>query len=273
MLISTLNYFGKWGIRCSRWATSQFFSTCEVIGDYILFLVVFFRVLFTTPLKISKVLEQMKRVGVDSSSVIFLTGFSTGLALALQTYIGFHRFGIEEFIGTVVALGMTRELGPVLTGLMVTGRCGSAMAAELGSMEITEQIDALRTLGINPFSYLIVPRIVASTLILPFLAIFSMLLGIFGGRLLCVYSLEISSESYMGGIKEFVEFSDITGGLIKSSFFGFILASVSTYNGYKTTGGARGVGIATTTSVVVGSIMILVANYFLSSILFQTGIS
>jgi len=168
---------------------------------------------------------------------------------------------------------MTRELGPVLTGLMVTGRCGSAMAAELGTMEITEQIDALKTLSINPFQYLIVPRILASTLILPFLAIFSMALGTFGGYLLCVYSLDINPESYMSGIKEFVEFSDITGGLIKSSFFGFILSSISTYNGYYTTGGARGVGITTTRSVVIGSITILIANYFLSSILFQTGIS
>jgi phospholipid/cholesterol/gamma-HCH transport system permease protein len=273
MLLNAINYIGKSAITISHWAHNRFLHICDIAGDYVIFIFTVFRVLFTTRLKVSKVFEQLKRVGVDSSSIIFLTGFSTGLALALQTYIGFHRFGIEEFIGTVVALGMTRELGPVLTGLMVTGRCGSAMAAELGTMEITEQIDALKTLGINPFSYLIVPRILASTLILPFLAIFSMALGTFGGWLLCVYSLDISPESYMSGIKEFVEFSDITGGLIKSSFFGFILSSVSTYNGYHTTGGARGVGISTTSSVVLGSIMILVANYLLSSILFETGIS
>lgn len=273
MLIAGLNYIGKKAIKTGKLLVHNFFNICDLCGDFIFFLINAFKIFFTTHLKFRQVIEQLVRVGVDSSSIIFLTGFSTGLALALQTYIGFHRFGIEEFIGTVVALGMTRELGPVLTGLMVTGRCGSAMAAELGTMEITEQIDALKTLSINPFQYLIVPRIVASTFILPFLAIFSMALGTFGGYLLCVYSLDINPESYMSGIKEFVEFSDIKGGLIKSAFFGFILSSVSTYNGYYTTGGARGVGITTTRSVVIGSIAILVANYFLSAILFQTGIS
>ncbi len=273
MLINALNYIGRKTINATNWSAESFLTLCTAIGEFLLFIATSLRVLFTSRLKINKLFEQLMRVGVESSSIIFLTGFSTGLALSLQTYIGFHRFGIEEFIGTVVALGMCRELGPVLTGLMVTGRCGSAMAAELGTMEITEQIDALKTLGINPFQYLIVPRILASTLILPFLAIFSMAFGILGGYLLCVYSLDISPESYMSGIKEFVEFSDIKGGLIKSSFFGFILSSISTYNGYITTGGARGVGITTTRSVVLGSILILVANYFLSSILFQTGIS
>ncbi|MBY0109762.1 MAG: ABC transporter permease [Candidatus Babeliaceae bacterium] len=273
MFITALNYLGRKTIDIVEWLVQETLQLCAVCGDFFFFLISTFRVFFTTRLNFNRLIDQLLRVGVDSSSIIFLTGFSTGLALALQTYIGFHRFGIEEFIGTVVALGMTRELGPVLTGLMVTGRCGSAMAAELGTMEITEQIDALKTLSINPFQYLIVPRIVASTIILPFLAIFSMALGTLGGYLLCVYSLDINPESYMSGIKEFVEFSDIKGGLIKSSFFGFILSSISTYNGYYTTGGARGVGISTTRSVVIGSITILIANYFLSSILFQTGIS
>lgn len=273
IIITVLNTIGINAILTAQWLWAKALYSCDVLGDFILFLVKAIRILFTTRLKVHHLFEQLFRVGVESSSIIFLTGFSTGLALALQTYIGFHRFGIEEFIGTVVALGMTRELGPVLTGLMVTGRCGSAMAAELGTMEITEQIDALKTLSINPFQYLIVPRILASAIILPFLAIFSMVLGTFGGYLLCTYSLDINPDAYMSGIKEFVELKDITGGLIKSSFFGLILAWVSTYNGYYTSGGARGVGISTTRSVVIGSIMILVANYFLSSILFQTGIS
>lgn len=268
-----LNFIGNNAINASRWAINYILFYCTIIGDFLFFFAQAVKALFTTRLKIKQFFEQLVRVGVDSSSIIFLTGFSTGLALALQTYIGFHRFGIEEFIGTVVSLGMTRELGPVLTGLMVTGRCGSAMAAELGTMEITEQIDALKTLSINPFQYLIVPRILASTVILPFLTIFSMAMGIFGGYLLGVYSLEINPDSYMSGIKEFVEFSDITGGLIKSSAFGLILSSISTYNGYYTVGGARGVGMATTSSVVVASILILIANYLLSSILFQAGIS
>lgn len=245
----------------------------SMIGSFIVFLLVTIKTLFTTRLNVSQFFLQMKSIGVDSSIIIMLTGFSTGLALALQTYIGFHRVGVEEFIGTVVALGMARELGPVLTGLMVTGRAGSAMAAEIGTMQITEQIDALKTLCINPYQYLIVPRLLASIVILPFLAVFSMICGVIGGYLYAVYIAELNAESYISGIHQYVELSDITGGLIKSSFFGLILTWVGTYNGYVTRGGARGVGISTTRSVVLGSIMILITNYFLSSFLHTTGIS
>ena len=264
---------GRLALAAGRWCATKLTETATSIGHFALFFARVCHTAVTTRLKTHLLIDQLFHVGVKSSSIIFLTGFSTGLALALQTYIGFHRFGIEAFIGTIVTLGMTRELGPVLTGLMVAGRCGSAMAAEIGSMEITEQVDALKTLCINPLQYLVVPRVVASTLILPFLAIFSMICGVTGAYLLCVYGLDINPEAYRAGIREFVEFSDITGGLIKSAFFGLIFSMVSTYNGYFTTGGARGVGIATTRSVVVGSIMILIANYFLSSLLFQTGIS
>ena len=262
VVIDSINYIGQVTITMS-----------SIIGDFIVFLWVTLKTLFTTRLNIAQFFIHMKRIGVDSFTIIFLTGLSTGLALALQTYIGFHRFGIEEFIGTVVALGMTRELGPVMTGLMVTGRAGSAMAAEIGTMEITEQIDALKTLCINPFQYLIVPRILASVVIMPFLTVFSMICGIIGGYIYCVYVAELNADSYISGIQQFVELSDITGGLIKSSFFGLILSWVGAYNGYKTHGGAKGVGSATTRSVVVGSIMILIANYFLSSFLHAIGIS
>ncbi len=243
------------------------------IGGFFLFFWVTLKTCFTTRLNVTQLFLHMRRIGVDSSPIIFLTGLSTGLALALQTYIGFHRFGIEEFIGTIVALGMTRELGPVLTGLMVTGRAGSAMAAEIGTMQITEQVDALNTLCINPYQYLIVPRIVASVIIMPFLTVFSMLCGIVGGYLYCVSVIGLNPDSYISGIQQFVELSDITGGLIKSSFFGLILSWVGSYNGFITRGGARGVGIATKRSVVSGSILILIANYFLSSFLHTIGIS
>lgn len=246
---------------------------CESLGKFILFFVTAVKTLVSTKLNVRQLFIHMKQIGVDSSLIIALTGFSTGLALALQTNIGFRRFGIEEFIGTIVALGMTRELGPVLTGIMVTGRAGSAMAAEIGSMRITEQIDALRTLRINPFQYLIVPRMLAGAIILPFLAIFSMIFGVIGGYIYCVYIININPESYIAGIQQFVELSDITGGLIKSSCFGLILSWIGTYNGYQTSGGARGVGIATTRSVVLSSILILIANYFLSAFLNRIGIS
>jgi len=209
----------------------------------------------------------MERIGVESANIVILTGTFSGMVFALQSYIGFQRVGGEQFIGAVVALGMIRELGPVLTGLMVTGRAGSAIAAEIGTMNITEQIDALRTLRINTFQYLIVPRIVAGTLILPFLALFSMIFGIAGGYVVCVYILGLSSEDYVSGIKTYVEMADVTGGLIKSSMFGLILAWVGSYKGYYTIGGARGVGISTTQAVVLGSILILISNYFLTKML------
>lgn len=246
---------------------------CDRLGSFVLFFINALTALFTTRLKLKQLLLQMYTISIGSLSIVFLTGASTGLAFALQSYIGFSRVGTEEFIGLVVTLGMARELGPVLTGLVVTGRCGSSMAAELGSMRITEQIDALRTLCIDPYQYLVVPRILASTIIMPFLTLFSVICGIIGGYLLCIYALHLSPEVYIKVIHERVELSDITGGLIKAGFFGLFFSWVGTYQGYMASGGAQGVGRATTRSVVIGSIIILISNYFLSSMLFQTGIA
>lgn len=240
---------------------------CDRVGLITLFLTHAIRTLFTTKLKTSKLFYQLYRIGVESFTIIVLTGSFAGMVFALQTYIGFQRVGGEQLIGAVVALGMIRELGPVLTGLMVTGRVGSAITAEIGTMRITEQIDALTTLRINPFQYLVVPRILGSTLILPFLTVFSMIFGIVGGYLICVYVLELSPEDYINSIKNYVELSDITGGLKKSAVFGLILSWIGSYKGYYTSGGARGVGISTTQSVVMSSIMILISNYFLTKLL------
>lgn len=243
------------------------------IGNFMLFFLRVVKTILTTRPKFKHIFANMKHIGVDSFSIIFLTGAFTGLALALQGYIGLHRLGTENFIGFFVAIGMTRELGPVLTGLMITGRAGSSIAAEIGTMAITEQIDALTTLCIDPFQYLIVPRIIAGTFILPFLTVIAIICGVLGGYFFCSYALGQSYDMFITAIRQRLELSDITGGLIKSSVFGLILTWVGCYNGYETTGGARGVGIATTKSVAVGSILILIANYFLSSLLFQTGIS
>ena len=243
------------------------------IGSFTMFMGKIIRTLVTTRPKIRQILLQMENIGIGSLSITILTGAFTGLAFALQSYIGFSRVGTEEFIGLVVTLGMTRELGPVLTGLMVTGRCASAMAAEIGTMRITEQIDALQTLCIDPYQYLIVPRILASTIMMPCLTIVSMICGIIGGYLLCIYSLGLSPESYINIIQERVALSDITGGLFKAAAFGFIFSWVGTYKGFMTSGGSQGVGRATTESVVLASIILLVANYFLSSFLFQTGLA
>ncbi len=240
---------------------------CSRVGAFVVFFFNAVKTFFSTKLKVEKTIFHMERIGVDSLLIVILTGTFTGMVFALQSYIGFKRVGGEQFIGTIVALGMIRELGPVLTGLMVTGRAGSAIAAEIGSMRITEQIDALKTLLVNPFQYLVVPRILASIIIMPLLALFCMICGIFGGYFVCVHVLELSPEDYTSGIKNYVEMHDIWGGLIKSSAFGLILSWVGSYKGYTTSGGARGVGESTTKSVVIASILILIFNFFLTKLL------
>lgn len=243
-------------------------AACDVIGSFVLFFFKTVTTLLSTRLGVHKLFTQMEHIGVNSLLISMLTGVFSGAVLAFQSYIGFKRFGGEEFIGPVVALSITRELGPVLTGLMVTGRAGSAMTAEIGTMRITEQIDALRTLRINVFQYLIVPRVLAGTIILPFLTLFTMLLGIMGGYCIATFVLELNGQEFITGIQKYLELSDVTNGLVKSSVFGLILSTVGSYKGFYAHGGAQGVGIATTESVVASSVMILIANYFLTAILF-----
>ncbi len=246
----------------------QCISMCTICGAFTLFLLHALIALLRAPIRIKRLFEQMNTIGVGSFSIIILTGGATGAILALQSYNGFKRFGAEEFIGTIVALSLTRELGPVLTALMVTGRAGSAMAAELGTMQITEQIDALKTLRIDIQHYLIIPRILGSVIILPFLTVFSMIFGIVGGYFISTFVLGVNGEVYITGIKTYLELSDITGGLIKSAFFGLILGWVGCFKGFYTYGGAKGVGASTTESVVVSSILILISDYFLTAFLF-----
>jgi phospholipid/cholesterol/gamma-HCH transport system permease protein len=255
---------GEVCIRFIDYIGARTIDICGALGAFALFFLAALQSLVTTQLKLGKCFAQASRIGVDSLGIVILTGAFTGMVFALQSYIGFQRVGGEQLIGAVVALGMIRELGPVLTGLMVTGRAGSAIAAEIGSMRITEQIDALRTLRINTYQYLVNPRVLAGIVVLPCLALFAMICGIIGGYAVCVYILSLSAEDYVNSIRTYVEMRDITGGLIKSSFFGFILTLVGSYKGFYTSGGAYGVGIATTQSVVVSSVMILISNYFLT---------
>ena len=257
MVLRFFNYIGNTVI--------HFFS---LVGSFTIFILTIIKTSFSTKLKFGKFFVQSERIGVNSFFITIITGGFAGAVLALQSYKGFQKFGGEEFIGSVVALSMIRELGPVLTGLMVAGRSGSAIAAELGSMRISEQIDALKTLCIDTYQYLVVPRVLAGTLILPFLALFAMMFGILGGYLVFTKILGLNGEEYTSGIKEFVEIWDVIGGLIKSAVFGFLLTAIGAYKGYKTKGGARGLGIATTQSVVSGSILIIISNYFLAVILF-----
>ncbi len=256
MILAIVNGLGRYVI-----------GICDSLGAFVIFFIKFLRTLFTSRLLISKLFFQMNQIGVDSFNIVVLTGTFTGMVFALQSYIGFQRVGGEQFIGAVVALGLIRELGPVLSGLMVAGRAGSAIAAELGTMRITEQIDALTTLRINPMQYLVVPRILGGFVIMPFLTIFSMIFGIIGGYIICVYVLGLSPEDYVSSIKSYVELHDVTSGLKKSAAFGLILCWVGCYKGYNTAGGARGVGISTTQSVVTSSMLILISNYFLTKML------
>ena len=220
------------------------------------------------PLRLRLIAKQMEFVGVQSLSVVMITAAFAGMVLALQTYYGFRMFGGESLVGATVALSLTRELGPVFTALMVTGRAGSAMAAELGTMKVTEQVDALYTMSVNPVQYLIVPRILAAVLMVPILTILADFIGIVGGYFVGVHLLGINSGIFMARIVEFVEMDDITNGLIKSAFFGLILSLIGTYKGFYTTGGAEGVGKATTEAVVYASVSILISDYILTALMF-----
>jgi phospholipid/cholesterol/gamma-HCH transport system permease protein len=217
-----------------------------------------------------QLLLQMLRIGYFSLPVVGLTAFFTGGVLALQIYIGSSRFNAESLVSSIVALGITRELGPVLAGLMVAGRVSAAIAAELGTMRVTEQIDALTTLSTNPFRYLVAPRLLAALITIPLLVAVADTIGIMGGYVVGTSSLGFNGTAYLKNTVDFLEFDDVFSGLIKAAVFGFIIALMGCYHGFNSKGGAQGVGRATTNAVVSASILILAANYVLTSLLFKT---
>ena len=223
---------------------------------------------FRRPFDGAELLRQMVRVGWDSIPVVFLTCLFTGMVLALQTFRGFERFHAEGFVGSVVALSLTRELAPVLTGLMVAGRVGSAMAAELGTMRVTEQIDALYAMATEPIQYLVVPRVTASVLMLPILTVMGDAVGIIGGWMVSVGLFGANSYLYMERTFQFLEVNDVTSGLVKAAFFGLILSVTGCTKGFYTSGGAEGVGRSTTSAVVTASLYILLSDFFLTKVLF-----
>jgi len=241
----------------------------EEIGRICLFLFETLRCAVTPPFRMRLLIKQMEFVGVNSFMVVALTGTFTGMVLALQTYYGFRQFRAEGLVGATVALSMTRELGPVLMSLMVTARAGSAMAAELGTMRVTEQIDALLVMAIDPIRYLVVPRIVAAAAMAPILCVISDFVGIAGGYFVGVKLLGVNPGVYMENTIKFMSFSDIRSGLIKAACFGLILSIIGCYKGYGTRGGAHGVGRATTEAVVLASVLILISDYFLTAIMFD----
>ncbi len=225
--------------------------------------------IFHRPFYLKAVLKQMLEIGYYSLPVVGLTAIFTGAVLALQSYTGFSRFSAESAIATVVVLSITRELGPVLAGLMVAGRVGASMAAEIGTMRITEQVDALITLSTNPIKYLVTPRILAAVVMLPCLVVIADIIGVMGGYFISVYTLGFSPDLYLQNTFQYLEIDDITSGLIKSGVFGFIISIIGCYNGFYSNKGAQGVGNATTNAVVVASILILLSNYLLTKVFFS----
>ncbi|MBI5789464.1 MAG: ABC transporter permease [Candidatus Schekmanbacteria bacterium] len=246
----------------------RFTSFIEETGNITLLFIETLKWCLRPPFRLKHVVDQMEEVGVNSLPVVLITATFTGMVLALQSYTGFQRFNAESLVGTVVALSMTRELGPVLTGLIVAGRAGSAMAAELGTMRVTEQIDALSTLAVNPIHYLIVPRLVASFIMIPTLVIISDVVGILGGYAVSVRLLGANPVIYMKRTINHLELNDIYTGLLKAAVFGAIIALIGCYKGFYTSGGAEGVGKATTGSVVISSMLILICDYILTALLF-----
>jgi phospholipid/cholesterol/gamma-HCH transport system permease protein len=221
------------------------------------------------PIYFRLTLVQMMRVGYYSLPVVGLTAFFMGGVLALQIYLGGNRFGAEAIVPQVVVLGITRELGPVIAGLMIAGRVAAAIAAEIGTMKVTEQIDALTTLATNPIKYLVAPRIVAAVISMPLLTLIGDAIGVLGGYIVSVYSLGFTGTTYLKNTWDFTHSDDITSGLIKAAVFGFIVALMGCYNGFHSKGGAQGVGNATTYAVVSSSILILAADYVLTALLFH----
>lgn len=245
--------------------TLSFFERC---GRFFMFVFHSLQYSLTPKWYPKLILKQMAKIGFYSLPVVGLTAIFTGGVLALQTYSGASRFSASSTVPTIVVLSITRELGPVLAGLMVAGRISASIAAELGTMRVTEQIDALKTLSTNPFRYLVAPRIIASTITAPLLVLIADIIGILGGFLASVYSLGFSAGPYIQKTFEYLESQDVISGLIKAGVFGYIIALMGCFNGYNSKGGAEGVGRATTNAVVGASILILLFNYIMTEIFF-----
>ena len=253
-------------------------NSMEKVGGYIVrqvagvgsCFVFLFQILFSAlkpPYNFSLFLEQMYHVGFQSTSVVALVGGFTGAVLAVQGEYTLSKFGATAYTGSAIALSLIRELGPVLTALMVNGRAGSAMTAELGIMKITEQVDALRSMAVDPIHHLMVPRVLAGIVSVPMLTAIFIVVGIFGGYVVSIYTLDLPSGTFMAVMKDAVSDIDIISGFVKSVFFGLVVAWISCYRGWKCGFGAVGVNAATTSAVVTSSVIILVLDYFLTSIL------
>jgi len=249
--------------KLGRWTISFF----EFWGGWFILSVKSLSLAFRKPFRFNRYVYYMASIGSDSFPVIGITSLFTGGVIALETYSAFHRFNAEYMIGAVVAISMARELGPVLSSLLVTARSGSAMAAEIGTMRVTEQIDALEMMAVNPIKYLITPRVYTSIASVVILTLFSDIIGYVGGYLVSVYLFGVNKTLFIRYTQDLTEMKDVYHGLVKAAVFGFLLATISCFYGYYTKGGAKGVGESTTKAVVTSSMAILIFDYLITYIL------
>ncbi|MEM7442291.1 MAG: ABC transporter permease [Pseudomonadota bacterium] len=239
-------------------------------GRLVLFTLTSLSYCFRPPIYFRQILRQMVEIGYYSLPVVGLTTLFTGMVLTLQSADGFGEFGDENAVASILVLSVTRELAPVLAGLMVAGRIGASMAAEIGTMRVTEQIDALTTLATNPFRYLVVPRLIGGMTMLPLLVVIGNIIGVFGGFLIAIYELGFNGHQFIARAWDALEWIGVISGLVKAAVFGFLIALMGCYHGYHSKGGAQGVGMATTNSVVSASILILSFNYLITGLFFAT---
>ncbi len=245
-------------------------SFFEEVGRAILLLFRSLAWLVRPPYRVAEFVRQFDFAGSQSVMLIILTGAFTGMVSVLQGYNAMHRYGAESMVGAMAALGLARELGPVISALMVVGRVGSAMTAELGMMRSTQQIDALTSMAVEPVQYLVVPRIVATTLVLPLLAAIFSFSGMVGAYGVATSYLGVDGGMFMNSVRYYLSPEDVIHGLIKAAVFGLIMSVVASYKGFYATGGARGVGVATTKSVVVSSVLVLISDYVMTTLMFQS---
>jgi phospholipid/cholesterol/gamma-HCH transport system permease protein len=243
-------------------------AACRLVGDVALFALTAISHVARPPFYWRLFVRAFIEVAWFSLPVVALTAVFTGMVLALQSYTGFARFNAQSAVASVVVLSLTRELGPVLAGLMVAGRIGASFAAEIGTMRVTDQVDALTTLSTNPVKYLVTPRLLAGTLAMPLLVVVADVLGVMGGWLIGTLKLDFVSAAYLKATFDFLETEDVVSGLVKAAVFGFVVALMGTWCGYNSRGGAQGVGSATTTAVVASSILILALDYILTEMFF-----
>lgn len=247
---------------------SRIIIAFESAGDFSIFCFRSIATLIKPPYRLALTIDQMVIVGVRSLPIVSITSFFTGMVLAFQTAYQINRFGAEIYVGGIVAMSMFRELGPVLTAIVVAGRVGAGMTAELGSMKVTEQIDAMSSMGVDPLNYLVAPRVIATILMLPILTIYADFIGYFGGFVIGVFKVGLNAGQFIDRTVQIVDPRDITTGLMKTFVFGAVVSLVGSFMGFRSKGGASGVGQATTAAVVIASILILIADYFMTSIIY-----